>query len=80
MAGISGIGRGDHTEKRSQDPSVPRDTVPKGPEGQETLKPRDPFESIADSRKCKANTEVLNAFVDHHKKCDHAHVKLNEVG
>ena len=80
MAGISGIGRGGQTEKRSRDPSVQRDTVPKGPEGKETLKPHDPFENIADSRKCKANTEVFNAFVGHPEKRDPAHIKLNEPG
>lgn len=79
MAGISGIGRGETTEKRSQVSLVPRDTVPKGPEDQETLKPNDPFENNADSRKHKANTEVLNAFVGHPKKRDPTHFKLKDA-
>ena len=39
LAGISGISQGGQAEERPKDPSVPGDQVPKGPVGQEALKP-----------------------------------------
>ena len=80
MARISGISSGDTTKKRFWVSLVPRDTVLRGLEDQETLNPSDPFENIADSRKHKDYIEAFNAFVGHPKKHDPAHLKLNEAG
>ena len=54
-----------------------QDHASKVPEDIATLKPHsDPFEGIADSRKHKANLEVLNVFIGHPKKRDPSHFKL----
>ena len=70
-----------HSVKRPLVPPGPGDHGSKVPEGITTLKPSsDPFGSITDSRKHKANLEVYNTFIGHPKKCDPSHVKLLEAG
>ncbi len=81
LAGITGINQGGQAKERPQDPPVPGDKVSKGGEGQDALKSHnDPFECIVDSRKCKANIEVFNAFIGQPKKHDPSHIKLKETG
>ena len=81
LADIAGINQGGQAKERPQVPPVPGDQVSKEPEGQETLKSHgDPFEGIADSKKRKANIEVVNVFIGYPKKCDPSHVKLKETG
>ena len=81
LAGITGINQGGQAKERPQDPPVPGDKVSKGGEGQDALKSHsDPFECIVDSRKCKANIEVFNAFIGQPQKHDPSHIKLKETG
>ena len=73
--------QGDQAEKGSLVLWTPGDQVSRKSEGQRTLKSQgDPFESIGDSRKRKANLEVYNTFIGHPKKCDPSYVKLKETG
>ena len=81
LAGNAGTNQGGQAEERPQVPPVPGDQVSKEPEGQETLKSHgDLFEHIVDSRKCKADIEVFNAFIGHPKKHDPSHIKPKETG
>ena len=76
-----GTMQGGHFIKRPLVPPGLGDHGSKVPEGIATLKPSsDPFGSITDSRKRKANLEVYNAFIGHPKKRDPSHVKLLEAG
>ena len=78
--GAAGTSQGDQSVRRPPGPPGPGDPVSKAPEGIATLKPSDPFESILNSKKHKANSEMFNAFIDHPKKRDPSHIKLLEAG
>ena len=68
QASASGIGQSGHAEESSSS----REPSPQGTRGQEALYSRsgdNPIHGIADTRKCKAYTEVFNAFMDQPKKC-----------
>ena len=81
QAGIGGTNQGGHTKERPQAPPGPGDQGSKVKESIETIKSHSNlFESIADSRKRKANTEVYNSFISHPKKRDPSHVKLMKTG
>ena len=69
---------GGHTERRPPSPpGPPKDPVLTVPGGSETLKPHDdPFGSIENPRKHKANQEVYTAFIGHSRKHYPSQVKL----
>ena len=78
--GAAGTSQGDQSVRRPPGPPGPGDPVSKAPEGIATLKPSDPFESILNPKKHKANMDMFNAFIGHPKKHDPSHIKLMEAG
>ena len=80
-AGSSRTGHRDQEEKSSQDHRTSGDYGSTKSDGLRTLKSQhDPFEGIKDAKKCKANLDVFNVFIGHHKRPDPAHVQLGETG
>ena len=72
----------DHTERRPPSPpGPPKDLVPVVPGGSQTLKPQnDPFETVENPNKHKANQVVYTAFVGHSRRYHPSHIKLQEAG
>ena len=76
-----GTSRGDQSVWRPLGPPGPQDFAsPRAPQGIITLKPANPFASISNPKKCKANTEVFSAFTGQPRGNDPTQVKLCKAG